>query len=72
MHFLIKNCGCCFKNEIMQNQELTEELHKPIIRKFEKLKVHSSFIYNIWSADLVDMQLLSKFNRGIRFFCVLL
>ena len=24
------------KNEIMQNKELAEELHKPIIRKFEK------------------------------------
>ena len=24
------------KNEIIQNKELAEELHKPIIRKFEK------------------------------------
>ena len=66
--FLIKNCGCCWKNEIMQNKEVTEELHKTIIRKFEKLKVHSSFIDNIWGADLVDMQLLSKCSRGICFF----
>ena len=29
-----------------------EELHKPIIRKFNKRKVYSSFIDNIWSADL--------------------
>ena len=28
------------KNEIMQNKELAEELHKPIIRKFEKWKGH--------------------------------
>ena len=31
------------KNEIKQNEQLPEELHKPIIRKFEKRKVHSSF-----------------------------
>ena len=26
-----------------------------IIKKFEKQKVHSSFIDNIWDADLADM-----------------
>ena len=31
-----------------QNKELAEELHKPITRQFEKWKVHSSFIDNIW------------------------
>ena len=39
---------------------------KPIIRKLEK-KVHSPFIDNIWGADLADMQLISKFNKKIRF-----
>ena len=50
-----------------QNQQLPEELHKPIIRKFEKRKVHAAFKDNIWGADLADMQLLSKYNKGIRF-----
>ena len=50
-----------------QNQQLAEELHKPIIRKFEKIKVHAAFKYNIWGADLADMQLVSKYNKGIRF-----
>ena len=31
----------------MSNNEIAEELHKPIFRKFEKIKVHSSFIDNI-------------------------
>ena len=31
----------------MPNQELTEELHKPIIRKLGKRKVYSSFENNI-------------------------
>ena len=51
----------------MTNQELAEELHKPIIRTFEKRKLYSSFIDNIWGTDLAYMKLISKFNEGIRF-----
>ena len=55
-----------------QNQQLAEELHKPIIRKFKKRKVHAAFKDNIWGADLADMQLLSKYNKEIRFLlCVI-
>ena len=50
-----------------QNEQLVDELHKPIIRKFKKRKVYSAFKDNIWGADLADMQLLSKYNKGIRF-----
>ena len=50
-----------------ENIHLADELHKPIIRKFEKRKVFSSFKDNIWGVDLTDMQLLSKFNKGFRF-----
>ena len=45
------------ENEITQNKELTKELHKVVIRKFEKQKVRSSFTDIILSADLADMQL---------------
>ena len=51
---------------------MAEELHEPIIRKFEKWKLHSSFIDITWNSDLADMRLLSKFNKGIRFLFVLL
>ena len=55
-----------------QNEQLVEELHEPIIRKFKKRKVHSTFKDNIWGIDLADMQLLSKYNKGIRFLlCVI-
>ena len=55
-----------------QNQQLAEELHKPIIRKFERRKVHAAFKDNIWGVDLADMQLLSRYNKGIRFLlCVI-
>ena len=59
-------------SENMLNKELAKELHKPIIRKCNKRKVHSPFIDNIWGAHLADMQLISKFNKGFRFFlCVI-
>ena len=50
-----------------QNQQLTEELHQPIIKKSEKRKVNAAFKDNIWGVDLADMQLLSRCNKGIRF-----
>ena len=52
---------------IPQNEQPANELHKPIIRKFVKRRVYSTFKDNIWGADLADMQLLSKYNKGIRF-----
>ena len=45
---------------ILQNEQLATELHKPIIKKFEKRRVYSTFKDNIWGVDLADMQLLSK------------
>ena len=56
----------------MPNQQLVNELHKLIIKKIKRRKVYSSFKYNIWGADLADMQLISKFNKEIRFLlCVI-
>ena len=49
-----------------ENIQLADELHKPIISRFKKRKVYSSFRDNIWSADLPDIQLLSKFNKEFR------
>ena len=55
-----------------QNQQLAEELHQPIIKKIEKRKVHAAFKDNIWGADSADIQLLSRYNKGIRFLlCVI-
>ena len=52
---------------IPQNGQLADELHKLIIRKFKKRKVYSAFKDNIWAADLADMQLISRFNKGFKF-----
>ena len=69
--FYKKTCGSGIKNENILNKELAKELHKAVIRKFKKRKVHSPFIDNIWSADLSNMQLISKFDKGT-FFCYVL
>ena len=67
-----KSSGGAIKNENMSDKKLAEELHKPIIRKFQKQKVHSRFLDNIWGADLADNQSISKFNKRIRFLlCVI-
>ena len=50
-----------------QNEQLAEELHQPIIRKFKKRKVYSAYKSYVWTAGLADMQLISKFNKGVRF-----
>ena len=49
------------------SQQLAEELHKPITRKFTKRTVISNSIDEIWAADLVEMQKFSKWNKGIKY-----
>ena len=51
---------------------LADELHKHIIKNFEKRKVYSQFKDNIWRVDLTDMQSLSRRNKGIKYLlCVI-
>ena len=59
------------KSEIKPKQQLAEDLPNPIIRKFEKEKLYSSFKHNIWEADLGDILLINTFNRGF-FYCYML
>ena len=49
----------------MPNQQLVNELYKPIIRKFEKRKVYSSLKDNIWGVDLADMQLIKNTTKEL-------
>ena len=46
---------------------LADDLHKPVIKKFEKRKVYSQFKDNIWGVDLAEMQSLSRKNKGIKY-----
>ena len=49
------------------NDQLANEFHKAIIRKFKKRNVYSSFRDNIWGVDLANMQSLSKYNKGNKY-----
>ena len=47
------------------NKVLAQELHKLVIKKFERRKVYDNnrFKDNIWAADLAEMGSLSSFKR---------
>ena len=53
------------------NKILAEELHKPVIGKFNKRKVYSQFKDNIWGVDIADTRLLSKKRKVLNIFYVL-
>ena len=65
---LNKSSGSGIVNE--PNYKLANELHKPIIRKFQKRKSLFIFRDNIWGVDLADMQSLSKYNKGVSIYSV--
>ena len=48
-------------------QDLSEELNKPVINKFEIKKIVINHIDEIHSCDLVDMQKYSRVNRGHKY-----
>ena len=50
------------------NEQLAEELHKPVIKKFKRRKVYSRFKENIWVADLAKMGSLSSKNKKVKTF----
>ena len=61
-----------YDKQLLENKELAEELHKPIIKNFKRRKVYSTFKDHIWDVDLADMSLISKFNKGIKYLlCVI-
>ena len=66
-----KSMGSGFKNlknTIKSSSSiLVDELHKPVIKKFEKRKVYSQFKDNIWGVDLANMQSLSRKSKGIKY-----
>ena len=56
---------------IKNNKILAKELHKPVLKKFNKRKLYSQFRDNIWGVDLADMQSLSKKKKVLNIFYVL-
>jgi len=66
-----KRFGWGLKNDLISGitwiDQLADEIHKPVVKKFRKRKVYVSGIDKIWAADLVDMQSFSKFNCGVKY-----
>ena len=48
---------------ISVDEQLAEELHKPVIKKFKRINVYAVFKDNIWAADLAEMESLSSKNK---------
>ena len=55
------------KSATKPDNQLENELHRQIIRKFQKRKVNPSIRDNIWGVDLADMESLTKYNKGIKY-----
>ena len=51
----------------ISNQQLADEFHKAINKKFKRRKFYFSFKENIWGADLADIPLISKYKKEIKF-----
>ena len=49
-------------------QDLSEELNKPVINKFERKKIIVNHIDEIHSCDLVDMVKYSKMNKDLNIY----
>ena len=53
-------------------QQLADELHKPIKRTFIRRRVIAKGIEKIWCSDLVERQQFSKWNKGYRYLLMVL
>ena len=54
-------------SEINVNEQVAEELHKPVIKKIKRTKVYARFKGNIWAADLAEMESLSSNNKNVKY-----
>ena len=53
-------------------EKLADELHKPIKRDFLKRRLISPQVDEIWCSDLIDMQKLSKWDKGYKYLLMVL
>ena len=61
-----------FNNETKQTKHWLKSYTKQLSENLKKRAVYSIFKSNFWGANLADMQLISKFNKEIRFLlCVI-
>ena len=48
------------------NEQIAQELHKPVINKFKRRKVYVRFKDNVWAADLAEMGSLFSENKNVK------
>ena len=60
------------RSEINANKQLSEELHKPVIKNLKKRKVYARWKENFWAADLVEMRSLSSKNKNVKYLLCLI
>ena len=53
-------------------QQLADELHKPTKRNFTRRRVLVNHVDEVWCSDLVEMQQVSKWNKGYRYLLMVL
>ena len=54
------------------SEQLAEELHKPVIKKFKGKKFYARFKDYIWAVDLAEIELLSSKNKYVKYLlCVI-
>ena len=58
-------------SSVSVNEQLAEELHKPVIKKIKRTKVYARFRDNIWAADLAPLGSLSSKNKNVKYLCVI-
>ena len=60
------------KAGVSVNEQLPEELHKPITKKLRWRKVYARFKGNIWAVDLAEMESPSSKNKHAEYLlCVI-
>ena len=69
--FLIKKTGsgarAASKVGVSANEKLTEELHKPVMKKSKRIRVYTRFKDDICAADSAEMGSLSSKNRNVKY-----
>ena len=48
------------------SEQIAEELHELVIKRFKRRKVYARFKDNIWAADLVEMESFSSKNKNVK------
>ena len=60
----MNKCKCKWTNV---NEQLAEELYKPVTKKIWRGKVYARFKNNIWAADSAEMTSLSSKYKNAKF-----